>query len=152
MGALRRDEVRYRRGMMQPPMLGWGPPQEVTLYQDAAGVTVTSSRLVVGATVYPIRGLTAVQYVELPKSHGPSKLLAVLSVFAFMVNASDALVGGLILAVFLFALAIVIAVKTKPELAIRVLTAGGQIDAVVTKDRARADQIVAALNRAVAGG
>lgn len=138
---------------MQPPGFGWGgPPQETTLYQDAAGVTVTSARLVVGSTVYPVRGLTAVQYVELPKSHGASKALALFGVFCFIVNASNAPAGGAILAAFFVGLAVVIAVRKQPELAIRILTAGGQIDAVVTKDRARADQIIAALNRAVAGG
>lgn len=138
--------------MMQPPQMGWGPSQEATLYQDAGGVIVTSARLVVGSTVYPVRGLTAVQYVELPKSHGASKVLALFGIFCFIVNASQAPVGGAILAAIFMGLAVAIAVRKQPELAIRILTAGGQIDAVVTKDRHRADQIVAALNRAVAGG
>lgn len=134
----------------QPP--GWGPPQEVTLYQDAGGVMVTSARLVVGATVYPIRGLTAVQYVELPQSHTAAKWLVVASIGLFLVMVGQNGTSAVICAGPVFALAIFIAVKSKPELAVRILTAGGQIDAVTTSDRNRADQIVAALNRAVAGG
>lgn len=142
----------YRRRMMysQPP--GWAPPQEVTLYQDATGVIVTSARLVVGPTVYPVRGLTAVQYVELPESHTIPKWLVVMAVVSFIAMAGNDVASATVFAGLLFALAIFVAVKSKPNLAVRILTAGGQIDAVVTSDRARADQIIAALNRAVAGG
>lgn len=134
----------------QPP--GWAPPQEVTLYQDATGVIVTNARLVVGATVYPIRGLTAVQYVQLPASHTVPKVLVGVALLTFVMNASESLVGGSIMAAIFVVLAVVIAARTKPDLSIRILTAGGQIDAVVTPDAERAGRIVAALNQAVAGG
>lgn len=132
----------------------YAPPHPVEhgIYQDPQ-VLVTTARFVVNGTTYPVRGLTAVQYVERPADYaGAAKVLLggiAVGLVAAMFGSSGAFAtcaaAGAILAA-------VVAAGQKPLFVIRVATAGGQMDAFSTHDKARAGAVASALNRAVAGG
>ena len=129
------------------------PAAETVLHQDG-DVTVTTTRLVVGATMYPVRGLTAVQGVTIAPSRVAAQVLALMAVvltcLSVLLFASDA--GSplaLALPVVLLGLSVVAFVRAKSLYAVRVWTAGGQVDAVVLRDWPRVYAIVEALHRAV---
>lgn len=115
---------------------------------------VTTARFVVNGTVYPVRGLTAIQYVEVPADYGAAAKMLLGGIgFGFLgaifgggaTLAVTGAVGGL-------ALAVLAALNAKPTYVIRVMTAAGQADAFVSHDKVRSGTIAGALNRAVAGG
>lgn len=134
---------------MYPPQ----PHAEQLLHQDAT-VTVTTARFVVNGTVYPIRGLTAMQYVETPADYAPAAKVLLGGVVLGAVIAFFG--GGSTLATLCagcgFVAAVLAAVSAKPSYVIRVMTAAGQADVFVSPDKARSGAIATALNRAVAGG
>lgn len=135
---------------MYPPQ----PYAEQVLHQDP-NVTVTTARFVVNGTTYPIRGLTAVQYVELPASYTSSIAVLLGGVGAGLFGAAfnegslhhllGWTAGGAVLA-------IATAQGMKPTFVIRVVTAAGQADVFTSHDKARSGAIATALNRAIAGG
>jgi len=141
--------------------------QEQVFYQDQHGVVVTSSRLVVGSQMYPMRGITAVSTGE---KHFPPK--RGFAIFIGLVGAVVLLVGllaiagsatgngdqgatgtGLCFGVF-GALMLAGGVweyrrqQWRHEYAVLIQTGGMQQAAVVTADAGRRDQILAALHAA----
>lgn len=126
-------------------------PHEQVYYQDASGVLVSTSRFVVGSTMYPIRGITAVQAILIPPDRNVAKFVAILGLCALCLIGSAREVS-VALCVLLLAGAIYLAVHAKPTGVVRISTAGGQADAIKSKDVAAIQQIVTALHRATMGG
>jgi len=135
--------------MHQPPA-----SQEVVLFQDSE-VTVTTGRFQIGATMYPIRGITSVSsgFWNQPGSKGAAWLFAVLALVTIASTGTNP-TGGWVLAAIFAALAVVSSVRATTTVwhTVVVHTGGMQQTAVTTKDQQRRDAIVAALHRAVTGG
>lgn len=136
-------------GGMHPPQ----PYAEQLLHQDPAA-TVTTARFMVSGATYPIRGITAVQYAELPKDHTPTGLAA----FGVFVAAVYAVVkwdlpplAFLAAPVLTVVVAALVANQVPTHYVVRILTAGGQVEALRTTSKAQSGAVVAALNRAIAG-
>jgi len=122
-----------------------------TVYYQSPVATVTTTRFVVGATMYPINGITSVGAVTLPRSFA-GWLIAASAAGMWGVGHTSG-EGGLVrgipgVAVMLGLLAV--AFLRKSKYAVRVTTAGGQSDALVSADLAMIQAIVAALHQAVA--
>lgn len=126
---------------------------------QGGSVTITTARFVVGATSYPLRGITSVTAVKLPRELTTVKLLAffgvVLLVVVLSANADrDAVtqaITAMICAGPLFALALVFFRRAKSEYVVRITTASGAVDAVRLNDLAATQSVVSTLNRALAG-
>lgn len=147
---------------------------ETVLYQDQF-TTVTSTRFMVGAQMYPIRGITAVSSGE---SHHPPR--RGMAIFIGLVGAACALLallvlvapapaqasaagpapspvgGALCIGTFGAAMLAVAAweyrkQKWRHEYIVQIFTGGMQHNAVVTDDKARQEAILSALHRACAG-
>jgi hypothetical protein len=134
---------------MYPPQ----PHAEQLIHQDA-NVLVTTARFVVNGTVYPIRGLTAMQYIEVPADYTDAAKVLLGGIALGLLGAIFG--GGLTLAAVGagggLAVAVLAALSAKPRYVVRVMTAAGQADVFTSPDKARAGAIATALNRAVAGG
>jgi hypothetical protein len=96
------------------------------------GIVVSTSRLVVQATTYPVNGITSVSSFSIPgKFRLPVWLIVVCGLVAFPL--------GFLL--FLW--------KTQDQHVVRMTTAGGQVDAMVSSDRLFIGRVLAALNQAI---
>lgn len=134
-------------------MFSAGPAQEQTLLNDR-GVIVSTARFVVGSTTYPLAGITAVQYLELPAQRGGAILAGIIlgSIGGvsmgrtFLPNSDASAVLALLCAVVA---AVGFASTVKPNFVVRVMTAGGQIDAIKSPDKTWTQSIATALNQAV---
>lgn len=129
------------------------PPVEAVLYQVAGDeVTVTTSRFIVGGTMYPVRNITAVQLIrgEPSRARAWAALLGVPFSMWVMGKPGLEMVGLVLLAVSFLA-AMVLYVTATGLLVVRMATAGGQVDAVTTSNEERAKAIVGALHRATVG-
>lgn len=126
------------------------PPQEQMIYQDGQ-VTVTTARFVVGPTLYPIRGITAVQPIVIPANRGNAIAvgLAASAMLVLGVATSSPGVGGV--GVILALVAVGLWMAAHPVYIVRVWTAGGQVDAVSSNELVRIQTIVSALHRATMG-
>ena len=126
---------------------------------QGGSVTITTARFIVGATSYPLRGITSVTAVKLPRELTTVKWVAffgvVLLVVVLSANADrDAVtqaITAMICAGPLFAIALVSFRRAKSEYVVRITTASGAVDAVRLNDLAATQSVVSTLNRALAG-
>jgi hypothetical protein len=124
--------------------------QEQVLFNEGQ-VTVTTARFQVGATMYPIAGITAVTIAKQPPNRAPLLLVALvlgmgLACMGAKDNASGLIAFGLLVFIGLSVLAFV---GLKPTFAVAMATAGGQKNAVTSQNEEWIRRIVDALNQAV---
>lgn len=125
-------------------------PSEVPLYNDGQ-VVVTTARFVVGSTLYPIRGITAVQPVVIPANRSGGIITALVGLCILMIAVMKEDGGFGLIGVIVTGVGVAVAVAAKATYIVRAWIAGGQVDAVASPDWARIQQIVAALHRATMG-
>jgi hypothetical protein len=112
------------------------------MFLSEQGIVVSSSRFVVGATTYPLAGITSVSSFVIPAKRMAGILLLVLGLIVL-------LAGGYVFGAITAAIGILILVVVKPTYVVRMATAGGQVDALVSKDAHYIQRVVGALNQAV---
>lgn len=123
---------------------------ETTYYQDPQGVLITSVRAQIGAAMYPLAQITAVQSVVLP----PDRTIEFAVFFSGLVlggivaAAVDGILGATIAGAAVV-LGIYASLRARPFHVVRLATAGGQVDAVKDKDGERVVKIIAALQHAI---
>ncbi|PTS96863.1 hypothetical protein DBR11_18390 [Pedobacter sp. HMWF019] len=115
---------------------------EVTFYQDMR-VTVTQSRYVTNSKTYAMRNISSVHIFEIIKS----KALPVIMIIAgfFMLFSESSMILGILILVF--GVAILFCIKN--EFAVRISTNSGEVNSMVSKDKAYIQTIVNALNDAI---
>ena len=122
--------------------------QEQVFYSDGAGVRVSSSRLIVEATTYALSGITSVSAVRLKAKRGPAIWTTIigllLAVIGFTTTAALGIVGIVILAIGVLWFFLI-----KDNFVVRIHTAGGETDAVISTDESYIQKIIAALNDAI---
>jgi hypothetical protein len=123
--------------------------QETTYYQ-AGDVHITSSRAVMGGTTYPLANISSVGVGEKPvnRSMGVIAIVLALAAIACGLSGSENAGIGWVVAVILI-MAGVYSFVQKPDYFVKVGSAGGEQRALVSKDRAYIEKIVAALNEAI---
>jgi|GEM_PF-5078432 len=136
---------------------------------EEPGVRVTTTRVTLGATTYPVAGLTSVQLVQEAASFAPVLVFGGLGLGGFgcsglfgLLAAQPAppdnpngwlMIAGIaagvaVLSVALF-VAMVRALLEPPSFVVRLGTAGGDRRGYATRDRERAEEIRAAIEEAV---
>jgi hypothetical protein len=126
---------------------------------QGGSVSITTARFVVGATSYPLRGITSVTAIQLPKKHSWAKVLFVggALMLAFCMSANSGrdtfaqVFTALLCAGPFVALGVFAVRKEKTTYVVQITTASGQVDAVQYNDLAVTQQIVGTLNQALAG-
>lgn len=115
------------------------------VFLSEQGVVVSASRFVVpGAAMYPMANITSVQKAKV----SPPRLIPIALALAaqpVLLSNDQAPMGFL---VFLAGLGIAFGLM-KTKHVVRIMTAGGQVDAIVDVDESRIDRVVAALHTAV---
>jgi hypothetical protein len=142
--------------------------QDKVIYTDGRDVTVTDSTLKVKNTAYNINGITKLCLWTIRPERWPGVLLMLLGVAALLLGwmgvipadmnmrTENGVLEGNVLALWiggaLFLLGILILALTKEKYAVRIETAEGEKNALVSYKREYVAQIVDALNKAFAFG
>lgn len=132
--------------------------QETIFYQDATGLTVTSSRITFGPKLIFLSNLTSVSISEIPtKKIYPSIImaigiiifLAVLPQFKASIDLNS--LTGMGLAAICLIGAFVWLRLEKPYYSLKLGINSSELDLVTSKDREYLQTIVSAINQAVPG-
>jgi hypothetical protein len=134
------------------------------IYTDGRDVTVTDSTLKVKNTEYKINGITRLRLWTIHPDRWPSVLLMVLGIVAAIcgwmgvipsdinLKTENGMISGNVLAMWigagLFVLGIIVLAAMRDRYSVRITTAEGDKDAIVSTKREYVAQIVDALNRA----
>ncbi len=124
---------------------------EVSYYSDTA-VTVTNARAVLGGKTYAMANITSVSMGEKPANRMPGIALAVLGL---VIAACGGSVGGnqaglgIVIGLLVLAAGIALVVMTKPSYIVRIGSASGEADGLVSKDKEYIQKIVTAMNEAI---
>lgn len=116
---------------------------------SAAAAQITTKRAVIEGTTYAIANITSVSVVEVASQRPALIVLALAGVggaiFGFLSESPTfSKFAG-----FFALLGVVLAVIAKPKYGVSIGTAGAEKHALVTKDRAFATKVSAALNEAI---
>jgi hypothetical protein len=139
-------------------------PEERVIYTDGHDVTVTDTTLKVKNTSYLINGITRLRMWTIRPDRWPGVLLMLLGLAAMLcgwlgvipadinMTTDNGTVTGNMLALWigvaLFILGILVLVVTRERYAVRITTAEGDKNALVSTKREYVAQIVDALNKA----
>ena len=105
-------------------------------------VSVSTTRFQVPGTTYPVNSITSVTNFVIAPKRGLSIGLGILGIILF-------LAGEILYGVIFLGVAILIWIIQKTKFAVRISTAGGQVDAIISTDQAEIGKIVTALNEAI---
>lgn len=115
---------------------------ETTFYKDH-NVAVTQSRYITQSKTYAMRNISSVHIFEIIKS---KKVPVALIFFGLILLFSESSrIVGIILAI----VGAVLIFYIKNEYAVRISTNSGEVNSIVSKDRAYIQKIVGALNDAI---
>ena len=121
-----------------------------TTYYSSGNVSVTSKRAVFGAKTYSVANITSVEMADTPPDRKwPNLILlagAALLVLSGITNsATPGIIGLIIVGVGLFLL-----FRAKRRYVVRLASASGETEALVSDDRDLIEKIVAAIQNAIA--
>jgi hypothetical protein len=128
-----------------------GYMSEVSYYQDGA-VSVTNARAVLGGKTYAMANITSVSMAEKPANRTPGIIIAVVGlVMAACLGAAggDSNATGLLFGVVIIGVGVAIAVLAKPSYIVKIGSASGEGDGLVSEDREQIQKIVSAMNEAI---
>lgn len=117
--------------------------EERSLYKRGK-VSVTPSKLIVANKSYIIKNIASASVETIPANKIPLAIILVAGILIMLVK------GMLLIGAVIVVIAIVFYVLMKDEYVVRVNAANGDsADTFTTKDRAYADEILAAVNEAI---
>jgi hypothetical protein len=120
---------------------------ETTFFQSG-DITVTNARFIVGAQTFAMRGVTSVQGVETPASYGGPIFIVIFGLVLALVGFSGSIFIAVV-GILLIAAGVAIAIRRKATFAVVLRTAGGEITAYQSLDRAYISKIIQALNDSI---
>lgn len=123
--------------------------QEIVFYQDKS-VLITNTRVVVLETMYPVRGITSVSTVSIPPNRKIPAGVVMLGLFLSFLGIWLGVVDFVLTGIPIFSLGVLWLWLQKMTYAIRIFTAGGQLDVLVSQDQSYVITVVQALHGAVA--
>jgi hypothetical protein len=127
------------------------PQEEVTYYSDGA-ITVSSTRAVLGGKTYAMANITSVSMGEKPANRAPAIFIVLLGAMGVLLAGMGLFdngsawyaIGGV-----LMALGIILAVAAKGQYMVRIGSASGEADALVSQSKGHIAEIVDAMNQAI---
>ncbi|HEY98592.1 MAG TPA: zinc ribbon domain-containing protein [Dehalococcoidia bacterium] len=131
---------------------------EPTYYSDAAGIRITSTRVIIpgrtsseGPSTYSMANITSVKTVKRGPSLGVVIVMAIIGAcfiaaqYGFEMDNEILTVVGIVFIVVGLALAILL----KPTYYLQIVSASGEIDALESKSKESIDRVVTAINEAL---
>jgi hypothetical protein len=121
---------------------------EVTYYQDE-NVTITNARAVFCGRTYAIANIISVAGFKEPAERSPGIALAVIGLVIAACSNGLGANGGIIFGVLLLIGGIALAAMAKPSYMVRIGSASGETDVLVSDNWRYVAKIVKAMNRAI---
>lgn len=122
---------------------------ERVLFDRAQGVLITSTRAEIHGTTYAIAGIVSVTPAKIPAERGSAYIGAFFGVASIVLGA--AIDGGPLIAVgaLLLGVSVLWATRIKDKYAVKIVTAGGTIDAFVSESQDLAAEVSLAIKTAI---
>ena len=137
------------------------------IYTDGRDVTVTPFQFIIGKHEYLLEGITKIRFLTMKPNRATGILLVVLGIVLVIVGAMQlitpilvnvnmnqistmnavALYGGIVIAL----IGIILLIRMHDRYAVRITTAEGDKDAIVSENRDYVQQIISALQEAMMG-
>jgi len=113
-------------------------------------VTVTTSRLLIGAKTYAMSNITSVTFGKIPAVRWPTVIVVVAGVCVLLFGiALDSILVGLVVGGAIIALGVWLFTLAKPRYTVRLGSASGETDALSAKNEEWIRKIVNAVNEAI---
>ena len=113
-------------------------------------VTVTTSRLLIGAKTYAMSNITSVTFGKIPAVKWPGVIVAIAGVCVLLFGiALDFILVGLVVGGAIIALGVWLFTYSKPLYTVRLGSASGEADALSSKNEEWIRKIVSAVNEAI---
>lgn len=121
---------------------------ERVFFQEA-GVSVTSTRFVVGRQTYAMRNITSVQPLVVPAKQGGAILLIIFALVVGLVGLENSSPLGALFGGGILVLGIIWFRSEKDTFGVLLRTSGGEVRAIEHKSEAFIDKIVQAINDSI---
>ena len=123
---------------------------EVNYYQDGT-VTITNARAVLGGKTYAMSNITSVAMGAKPANVQPGIVVALigLAIAACSLSAGNSGAVGVIFGILVLVGGIALAVMAKASYIVRIGSASGETDGLVSNDTEYVQKIVNAVNEAI---
>jgi len=115
---------------------------EASYYQDGT-VSITNARAVLGGKTYAMANITSVSMATIPANRKPGIVIAIIGLLIAGVT------NGGIIGLLILAAGIVLAVIVKPSYVVRIGSASGEADGLVSPNIEYIQKIVNAVNEAI---
>lgn len=126
------------------------PADEVTYYSDHQGVRITSARAIMQSRTYSMANLSSVSmWIEQPNRAGALLLAAFGLLQGLSCIGSNSMQGWSALGLICLSIGIGFLVQAKPKFWVRLTAAGGETNALFSKDREYIQTVIGALNEAI---
>ena len=123
--------------------------KEVTYYEGSS-VRVTNARAILGAKTYAMANITSVAIGKQSANRTPGVIIALIGlIITGIIAASDGGGGGIAIGVIVLIVGIVVAVLAKNTYIVRIGSASGEADALVSTNKEYINKIVSAMNEAI---
>jgi hypothetical protein len=123
--------------------------QEEVVYLQNSDVTISNSRAIIQGKTYAMANITSVVKFKEPPNYGCVFMLGIIGAFITLVGISAQYGGGLGFGLFLLLIAIAIGASLKPTYSVRIGSASGEANALVSPNDAYIQEIVDAMNKAI---
>ncbi len=127
-------------------------PAEQT-FLDEGAIRVTNARFIAGRRTYAMHGITAVSFHVKRQGWIAPLLLAAIALFFSVVvlspGADDALVPLICVSLIMWFFTFALWFGLRPSYSVRLTTASGESEALTSRDRARIQRVIDALNDAI---
>jgi hypothetical protein len=113
-------------------------------------ITVTNARFIVGGQTFVIRNITSVEFVyHRPSRAGPIALILIGIICALLVYSEPEVQFFMVIGIALATLGLLMLVLSRTTYEISLVTSGGQLKALSSKDKQLVTIVADALNRAI---
>lgn len=122
---------------------------ERVIFDRVEGVTITTKSAELSGTTYPISGIVAVSSNKLPAQRGAAYVLVLLGIacIALAVMIAEAVMLGV--GAIVVAIGVAWAVLTKDKYAVKLVTAAGTTDALVSENKDVVAEVSLAIKTAI---
>ena len=123
---------------------------ETTFYEKGL-VKITNARVVLENRAYALANISSVTLGEKPANRKVGIIVAVIGLIIAACSgaAGDQGTFGIVFGVLMLGAGIVVAAIAKPMYTVRIGSAGGEVDGLLSKDRGSIQEIVSAVNEAI---
>ncbi|MFN8477571.1 MAG: DUF6232 family protein [Kouleothrix sp.] len=120
------------------------------MYYSQGNVQISNARVVLGGVTYAMANITSVAIAEQPANKKPGIALTVVgALIAICTLGSQSAIGGLIFGLILVGIGVLLLISEKPQYFVRLGSASGETNGLVSPDRNYIVAVVNAINEAI---